>query len=245
MKLLGLLGVKGSGKDTMAKYLIEQVGYVRIGFADELYKQVAQAYSTTVETLNRRETKESALPFLTLAHCKDLHFVEVAIGQLTHSTALRKAALAYASSGVMPAHAPSRRVKQLLKAARSPRWTLQLWGTEYRRRSKFGVDSYWLDIVAAIVKANPQQLYVITDVRFINEARFVEALGGALMRIRRLMLEEREAAERARKGTAAHPSEVELLDYKVDHEVVNQEGQPDSLMRAFQLLGLVPLRKAA
>jgi hypothetical protein len=229
----------------MAAYLVSSFGYVRIGFADELYKQVASAYATTVEALNRRETKEKPLPFLALKHCKDLHFIEVAVGKLTKSRQLRKACVEFVRTGVMPAHASARRVKTLVNAPRSPRWTLQLWGTEYRRQSKYGVDSYWLDIVANAIKQNPNTRFVITDVRFINEARFVEALGGVLVRIRRFLLEEREAADRARRGTAAHPSEVELLDYKVSHEVVNEEGNPDSLTRGFDVLGLTQLQQAA
>lgn len=245
MKVLGLLGVKGSGKDTMARYLVDSFGFERIGFADALYQQVADSYGVTVEALNRRETKETALPFLALRLCKEAQFVEVALESLTKSSALRKACVAYLRTGRMPAHASSRQVKTLLKAARSPRWTLQLWGTEYRRASKYGVDSYWLDIVANAIAARPEQQFVITDVRFRNEAMFVERLGGQLMRIRRPALEAREAEDRARKGTAAHPSEVELLAYKVHHEVINEEGKPDSLMRGFDLLGLTPLAKAA
>lgn len=245
MKVLGLLGVKGSGKDTMARYLIDSFGFERIGFADALYQQVAESYGSTVESLNRRETKEAALPFLALTFCKEPNFVEIALASLTNSRNLRKACLAYYHTSTVPKHASSQRVKVLLKEARSPRWTLQLWGTEYRRTSKYGVDRYWLDIVASAIDAKPQQKFVITDVRFYNEARFVESLGGQLMRVRRPALEALEAADRARKGTAAHPSEVELLTCPVHHEVTNAEGQPDSLKRGFDLLGLVQMPKAA
>lgn len=245
MKVLGLLGVKGSGKDTMAKYLVDAFAFTRLGFADALYQQVADAYGTSVAALNKRETKESPLGFLSLSRCADIHFVEVALTKLTRSRRVVRAALQFVSTGQMPPHAPSRRVKELLNCARSPRWTLQLWGTEYRRTSKYGVDSYWLDIVAAAIDAAPSKKFVITDVRFLNEARFVDGLGGKLMRIRRPALEAKEAADRARRGTAAHPSEVELLTYVVPFEVVNKEGDPDSLLAGVGQLGLQVLAAAA
>jgi hypothetical protein len=242
---IGLLGAKGSGKDTLAAYLVAELGYERTSFAEELYRQVAATYGITVEHLSRRDTKETALPFLALKHCQDLQFVEIALQSLTGSARLRQACLAYAATGTVPAHAPARRVKALLHAGRSPRWVMQLWGTEYRRKSKYGVDSYWLDIVAQVIAAHPHQRFVITDVRFINEAKFVEQLGGVLIRIRRLLLEEREAADRARNGTAAHPSEVELLNYAGPLEVFNTEGDPSSLKRGFDQLGLALAAKAA
>lgn len=245
MKEIGLLGAKGAGKDTLAAYLIAEHGYERISFAEELYRQAAEAFNITVEVLGHRDTKETALPFLALRHCRDVRFVEVALQTLTTSQRLRRACLAYVSTGKMPAHASARRVKTLLNQGRSPRWTMQLWGTEYRRKSKYGVDSYWLDIVAATISANPHKRFVITDVRFINEARFVERLGGLLIRVRRLQLEAREAADRARNGTAAHPSEVELLNYQGPLEVFNTEGDPSSLKRGFDLLGIEETALAA
>lgn len=245
MEAIGLLGAKGSGKDTLAAYLTDEYGYIRTSFAEELYRQVAATYDITVEQLGRRDTKETALPFLALRHCQDIRFVEVALQSLTRSAALRTAARAYAATGNMPAHAPARRVKALLNACRSPRWVMQLWGTEYRRKSKYGVDSYWLDLVAAVIAGSPQKRFVITDVRFINEAKFVEKLGGSLIRIRRPLLEALEAADRARNGTAAHPSEVELLNYAGPFEVVNLEGDPMSLKRGFDRLGFKGLAKAA
>jgi hypothetical protein len=243
--IIGLLGAKGSGKDTLAAYLIDDYGFLRTSFAEELYRQVATTYGITVEHLSRRETKETALPFLALKHCQDIRFVEVALQSLTRSQQLRKACLNYLATGALPAHASARRVKALLNAGRSPRWVMQLWGTEYRRKSKYGVDAYWLNLVAAVIAANPAQRFVITDVRFINEAKFVEQMGGALIRIRRPLLEAREAADRARNGTAAHPSEVELLNYAGPLEVFNTEGDPMSLKRGFDRLGFEGCAQAA
>ena len=202
-RLIGLLGVKGAGKDTAATLLVQRLGFIRVGFADALYREVAQAFGVTVEFLSRRETKEMALPELALARCADADFV----------------ALVTDTQGI--------------GAPRSPRWILQVWGTEYRRKGAKGWDSYWLDQVAALIDANPGKRFVVTDVRFSNEATFVEQRNGLLLRIRRLTLEAAEAQARAAGDpTALHPSATQLLERAVGAEALNEEGDPESLLRA-------------
>lgn len=234
--LIGLLGAKGAGKDTAARILIERLGFVRTSFATALYQEVANAYGVSVEFLENREFKETPLLKLKLANCADIHFVEVALRLLA----------VQAGAALTPVWMPAilRPLfsvigflqvwlfrDTLLHTPRSPRWVLQLWGTEYRRRSRYGHDSYWLDKVRVLILANPQTHYVITDVRFKNEADFVEEMGGLLVRIRRLALELlEEAARRAGKGTALHPSETELLQRPVAAEPINREGDPLSLL---------------
>ena len=176
-KIIGLLGVKGAGKDSFARYLVDLNGFVRIGFADALYREAAQAFGVSVEFLGRRDTKETALAQLALANCTDAQFVRCVREETAHEGDEERA---------------------FLQRPRSPRFVLQLWGTEYRRLR--GLDSYWLDQVSAAIGAAPHSSFVITDVRFKNEANFVENHGGALVRIRRPALETREALERAKKG---------------------------------------------
>jgi hypothetical protein len=210
MSLIGLMGAKGAGKDTCAAFLVQELGYTRIAFADALYREVAGAYGVSAEFLGRRDTKEQALPELALARCRDGGFVRAVLEE-EHAR------------GVTAVH-------DWMSRPLSPRYVLQRWGTEYRRRR--GVDSYWLDRVQAAIAAHPARSYVLTDVRFANEARFVRGCGGALLRVRRPALEAQEQAERAARGTAAHPSETELLGWPVDAELVNEEGCPQALRAA-------------
>lgn len=204
-KVVGLLGVKGSGKDTCAQYLIDMAGFRRIGFADALYQEVADAFGVTVAFLGNRNTKETPLAELALNQCNDKGFKQCVAEEMGWQ-------------GVTPA---------LLAQPQSPRFVLQLWGTEYRRRR--GVDSYWLDQVAVAIEAHPLDSFVVTDVRFLNEFNFIGQRGGMRVRIRRPELEAREAAERAKNGRAAHPSETELLGEAADVEIFNIEGRPESL----------------
>ena len=62
-------------------------------------------------------------------------------------------------------------------AAWSPRQILQWWGTEYRRAQR---ESYWIDKVRDRILSNGSLGWVITDVRFQNEADLVQELGGQL-----------------------------------------------------------------
>lgn len=204
-RVIGLLGVKGGGKDTTASFLVKFAGFKRIGFADALYREVAEAFGVTVEFLGNRNTKETPLPELALAHCRDAAFVQCVVEELKLDTTDDKHLL----------------------VPLSPRVVMQLWGTEYRRRR--GVDSYWLDKVYAALKAEPNQSFVVTDVRFKNEFNFIHSIGGVNVRIRRPELEAKEALERAKNGTAAHSSETELLTVTADAEITNEEGNPESL----------------
>jgi hypothetical protein len=219
-QVIGLLGVKGAGKDTAAAILIEKFGFQRVAFADALYREAAEAFGVTVEFLGNRDTKESPLDELKLLNCTSSGFVETALDI-----------------------AKEQGLEVDVTTPLSPRWVLQLWGTEFRRIRE-GHDSYWLDRVDDVIRANPTINFVVTDVRFTNEAEYItKKKKGRLVRVRRPVLEAREAKERAAKGTAAHRSEVELLTYPTDLEAINEEGKPESLGAA--LIGWYTYLKAA
>lgn len=214
-KITGLTGKKGAGKDTLAKFLREKHGYLRMAFADKLYQEVADAFKVTLAFLEKRETKELPLPELALEHCWDAEFVEVA--------------LELAKSGDNPLHLMS--VEDAMKAPLSPRMVMQLWGTDYRRVHHG--DGYWRDHIESIIRALPEGArVVITDVRFPDEAKLVEELGGVVVRVLRPTLEKAAHAE----STGGHSSERAMDDYKVYKSVLNPEGQPWVLEdAAFQL----------
>lgn len=199
-EIIGLLGVKGAGKDTAAAVMVKHFGFRRVAFADALYRETAEAFGVTVEFLNNRDTKETPQSALCLANCRVPGFIAT----------------------VMDAAVAAGLTIDLLTPL-SARYVLQLWGTEYRRIRE-GYDSYWLDRVNDIVDRSPSVNFIATDVRFINEARYIEHRPqGRLVRVRRPELEEAEARNRAAKGTAAHRSEVELLTYPTSFEVLNLE----------------------
>jgi hypothetical protein len=217
-KVIGLMGVKGSGKDTAAAHLVEMHGFSRVGFADALYQEAADAFGVAVDRLSNRATKESPSLDFALQNCKDPHYVGCVLG---HEGVLNLDEMGDSLVRAQP---------------RSPRVILQHWGTEYRRKGFPGVyegkDSYWIDLVRAVIAESPEVNFAITDVRFLNEYRYVRSVGGVLARVRRPELEAREALERAKSGAAAHSSETELLGVPVDLELLNTEGDHDSLKAA-------------
>jgi len=202
-KVVGLVGLRGSGKDTAAKFLMA-CGWRRIAFADALYLEVATAFNVTVEFLQRRDTKESPLPELALANCQDPLFVECF--------------LAYEEKGRAQFVQDSVPREEQLRQPRSPREILQVWGTEYRR--VMFRDDYWREQVHQVIAADPTTNFVITDVRFPDEARLVEqTLNGVLGRIRRPGLPG------ADDKALMHSSEVAMLEYPIEREFLNAEGE--------------------
>jgi len=96
---------------------------------------------------------------------------------------------------------------------KTPRQLLQWLGTDCIR-NQIDPDHWvnrfreWHDEMRAL---HPRRTIVVTDVRFVNEADAIRALGGSLIRI-----------ERPRASpTDAHVSERESSQIVVDHEVVN------------------------
>lgn len=208
-KVIGLMGLKGRGKDTLAGYLTAH-GFTRVAFADALYAEVSDAFGVSVEMLGERSTKETPLEALALRHCRDTAFRDLLIGGLEN-------------------------VAFSMDEPLSPRTVLQLWGTEYRRVA-CKQDTYWLDIVAGVIQADEGSAFVITDVRFPNEFAFVKAIGGTMVRVRRPHLDAIEAVEQPQGGCAAHSSETALLDAIEDAEVLNEEGQLEQLAMAAKVL---------
>jgi hypothetical protein len=89
---------------------------------------------------------------------------------------------------------------------------LQWWGTEFRRKYQ-NKDNYWIDQVDKLMKnATFIDVFIIPDVRFLNEAEFVRRAGGILLKINRPDVVTNDN----------HSSECELEDYSGwDYEIYN------------------------
>lgn len=186
--LLGLTGPASAGKDTVADLLVIHAGFSKLAFADALRAEVAEAYGIDPRTLTRRETKEDPTLALSLDRCTDLAFV----GRILRST-------------VLPSSSEIHR-------ARSPREVMQQWGTEFRRAQD---PDYWVKKMSSRVRYYAQSglcdKFVLTDVRFANEAALVRRIGTQLWQIKR-------------PGTApteAHVSEVTGEEFSPDAVINN------------------------
>jgi len=175
MILLGLAGQAGSGKDTVADYLVKHYGFVKFSFSDALYREVAEAFRLEDESLLRdRETKDTRTDLLRLDFCSNEDFVDLAID-------LAMAAL----------DEPIDLGPLILKRALSPRQILQWWGAEYRRAQDPDYWIYktgeWMDEVcnAPFYSEHVPQFFVNTSVRFSNEQEWIRGHGSSVWHLHR------------------------------------------------------------
>ncbi len=155
MRLIGLTGYAGAGKDSVCQVLQERrAGIARAAFADALKAECAAAYGVDVSVFNDRATKEISTPVLAASRCIDPGFRRF-LGE--HMALLRE-----------------------LK----PRSVMQQWG-DYRREGDPDYWIRRLATTVDIARALGWQTVVITDVRAANEAAWVRSQGGRLWRVSR------------------------------------------------------------
>lgn len=75
MRLLGLMGLAGAGKDTVADMLVTLAPMDRRAFADALRAEIAEAFGIDVRVLQDRALREKPLSQLALSRCSDLGFI--------------------------------------------------------------------------------------------------------------------------------------------------------------------------
>lgn len=141
------------GKDEVANYLAKE-GFQRVAFADNLKREVAAAFGTTLERLENRDLKEVPQDYLALIHCSDDAFVTCALEALG-----------------------ARDLSELDKP-RSPRTITQLWGTDYRRGQN---PNYWVE--QGLAQVSGEGDFIVTDVRMMNEAEGLDSMGAMMLRI--------------------------------------------------------------
>jgi hypothetical protein len=101
----------------------------------------------------------------------------------------------------------------------TPRWALQLMGTEVGRQVFH--EDFWVIRLKKFIEENPNQKYVITDVRFSNEMEFVHRNHGILIEIERGAKPNwYTVAELANRG-----------DYKAEKFMLEQSGVHESEWR--------------
>lgn len=153
--IIGLAGRAGAGKDTCADFLAARYQFTRLAFADALRLEIQEGFWAD-PALFSIDLKELPTPALAIGRCNDAQFIK------------RMVAL-----GINPAE------------PRSARQIMQWWGTEYRRVQD---ENYWTKRLTQTIDQlcfEGRNRFVITDVRFPNEAHALKQLGGKLWLIRR------------------------------------------------------------
>lgn len=212
--VIGVLGAKRAGKDTFAAALIKnEPNFVRLGFADALYKEVSDCFDLPVSFFRDDTRKDKPQSELDLRYSRSTRFAELC-------------------QELLVARPEIREKFGLSEKALSPRVILQWYGTDFRRQ--LFDDNYWIDIVKDTIQSNPTRDFIITDVRFRNEVSLlVDKFDALTVRVAREKVDKAMAELRAAGDPAAlHPSETELLDYRTHFIAENVEGDLESLARA-------------
>lgn len=170
--VIGLCGFADAGKDTVADLLRTHCGAYKLAFADALRVEICDAFQCEPALFTRRELKEQPMAELALLRCKDSAYIGAALRYLAER--------AVGGIGIRVS------ISDEISKPRTPRETMQLWGTQFRRAQDV---SYWerkvRNRIAYQIRCQGQQLFVVTDVRFLNEAETVRNLGGQLWQVRR------------------------------------------------------------
>jgi hypothetical protein len=140
--IIGICGLIGSGKGTVADTLIAEHNFKKLSFADALKDGVSTIFNwdrkmLEGDTKESRDWREQQDSFWTKETGKEI----------------------------------------------TPRLVLQLFGTECMREGFF--DGIWVSLVKQKILNNPQQNWVIPDVRFPNEIKAIKELNGNLWQVRR------------------------------------------------------------
>lgn len=202
LHILGLCGFAGSGKDTAADLLVTHAGFRKLAFGDALKAELCEAFAVEASTFTLREWKATPMDALAFRRCTDPAYVAHA---LAHVAAGRRVDVA-----------------EELAAPRSPRQTMQLWGTQYRRAQN---RDYWARQVRSTIAYHVRELgarrWVLTDCRFENEVSMVRALGGRLWQIKRPGLDGGTSLEgqheSATDGSAFKPDAILNNSHEIRH----------------------------
>jgi hypothetical protein len=190
--LIGLTGFKQTGKSTAAKHL-ENKGFIRLNFKDALLEEIKLNFPDLLREIKQWMADEVGEygPFESWTEIvgKDYFTMEDITDE--HLFIIKP---------------------PLMRAL------LQNYGTEVRRRDN---PNYWVNRWKARAQhlIEQGQNVVVDDVRFLNEANAVMALGGTVIRITR--------PDITTGGT--HASEQEMLQIEVDLIINTKQGDFDSL----------------
>lgn len=206
---VGILGRKGSGKDTIARVLVEEFGFYQTSFAKRLYFEVAEAFGLPIAFFENRDTKETPMSELALSNCHNQDFWKVA------TLHLRRESENNTGSGWFIN--PVTREYVL-----SPRKVMQLYGTEYRRSE----DNYywvkWLDYDINSQKevyGEHNDLVVVSDVREDYEAAYVKRRDNGF----NLRTVRPDNPYDTGRGTSLHSSETRMDSVAFDKLLVNDK----------------------
>ncbi|BCS54099.1 hypothetical protein [Geobacter sp. SVR] len=179
MKVIGINGAAQSGKDTFAGVAVREFGVIQLSFAAPLKDEVGRFLDANDVVWHHRNlwgTNEDKEAILRIRH-------NPGKPQFFKDYLAKYGGY---SNGYWYF---------------KPRTLMQYWGTEYRRAQD---PDYW--VKKALRQCSEDKLYLLSDMRFPNEAAGVESLGGLRIKVTR--------ANCPGITNASHSSENALATYK-------------------------------
>ena len=187
--IIGLAGLAGSGKDTVAMELVNNYGFQRLAFADNLKLICMWAFGLNEKECHNPEIKERK--FVNQILLNEKHIEKV----INFATNVNKFEINQSQKNKMYGNLG----KQVVFS--TPRQVLQFVGTELLRDSVD--DLYHVKVVKQLIDMRKIEHVVITDARFPNERNEIKSWGGLTVLIDRGQKENK-------KGIQGHASENSL-----------------------------------
>ena len=163
--LVGICGLKGSGKDTSGDYLCSRYKFSKGSFADPIKKAVRDIFGFPEEQLWGSSELRDKIPDDIRLKFSGLDPVDgsalTCIGESEYSFWKRES-----DGEIFPEYI-------------TPRLALVTLGTEWGRRLHSEI---W---IRAFIRQAPRGRVVLTDVRYANEIRMIQQHGGKVIRLTR------------------------------------------------------------
>ncbi len=196
--IIGLCGLIGAGKGTVADILVDQ-GFKKVSFADKLKDGVSTIFGWDRSMLE---------------------------GDTDESRAWRELRDDFWSNET--------------QMEISPRLVLQLFGTDCMRDGFY--DGVWVSLLKKTILDNPEQNYVVPDVRFENEVNMLHDIGGEVWEVKRgpdpQWLIEYETTGVVPKDV--HTSEWKWVKARKDEVILNDTSINDLKGQVLTTLGTIP-----
>lgn len=226
MKLVALSGWKGSGKDTLANYLVERHGFKRLAFADELKDMASQEFNIPRSHFDDPRFKEKPI-LLMPVDPKDpfsSHIHNFLLGEFRRIDGTPAPCPYIQADG-------SSLITSVMNTHGQLYWTPRAVAIFKGSSNRALMNNYWVQRTIDQIRKDPGSRFVISDLRFRSESeQLVNFVGKENITFVRV--------ERFSRSSSEDPSERDMDSFSFDAYVQNRSSKEDSFAALELALGL-------